>query len=320
MPKLKCIVLDDYQNAALSLADWSIISNKVEVQVCNHHISNPIELVELIKNFDIVVTMRDRVKFRAELLNKLPLLKLLIVTGPPSRCVDIDAAKNNNIVVCNTGNAQGALVEMTWAMILGLTRNIIKENRNLIEQRWQETLGHSLYGKQLGVVGLGSVGGPVAKIGQAFGMKVVAWSHSLTPERANEVGVEMLSSKEELLETSDFVSIHLALNNRTYNLIQEPDLRLMKPTAFLINISRAAIIDQEAMIKALKENWIAGAGIDVFEVEPLPHHHILRSLPNILATPHIGNVTRENYKVYFGDAIENIQAFLAKSPIRVVEF
>jgi phosphoglycerate dehydrogenase-like enzyme len=314
--KLRCAILDDYQQVALTAADWSSITDQVEVKSINHHIESPDELVEQIADCEIIVIMRERTPFRATLLKRLPHLKLLVTTGMRNASIDLDAAVSQGITVCGTRGAGNATAELTWALVLGLARNIVQEHNAVRGGRWQSTIGTDLYGKTLGVIGLGNLGTKIAKFGQAFGMNVVAWSQNLTQEKADEVGVRLAGSKEELLESSDFVSIHLVLSERTRGLISAADLKRMRPSAYLINTSRAPIVDQEALAEALQNSWIAGAAVDVFEVEPLPQDDIYRTLPNLLTTPHIGYVSEANYQAFYRDVVEDIKAYLSGSPVR----
>ncbi|NQX58202.1 D-2-hydroxyacid dehydrogenase family protein [Paenibacillus qinlingensis] len=314
--KLRCAILDDYQQVALTAADWSQILDKVEVKRIDRHIDSVDELVEQIADCEIVVIMRERTPFRAELLAKLPKLKLLITTGMRNASVDMTAAASQGIIVCGTGGAGNATAELTWALLLGLARNIVTEHNAVRSGHWQSTVGADLYGKTLGVIGLGNLGTKIAKFGHAFGMDVIAWSQNLTQERADEVGVRLAHSKEELMANSDFVSIHLVLSDRTRGLIRAEDLKRMKQSAFLINTSRAPIVDQAALAEALQGGWIAGAAVDVFEVEPLPKDDIYRSLPNLLATPHIGYVAKANYEAFYKQVVEDIEAYLSGAPVR----
>lgn len=316
---MKCIILDDYQNIALQITDWSLLSEKVEVTSLNKHIDNEDELVAAIQDYEVIIIMRERTPFPGSLLNRLPNLKLLITSGMRNASIDLETATRLGITVCGTASSSQPPTELTWALILGLSRNIVQESVALKSNGpWQTTIGTDLYGKKLGLLGLGKIGGRMAQIGKAFGMEVLAWSQNLTKERTDELGVEKAASLEELLEISDFVSIHLVLSDRTRNLIGEKELQLMKRDAFLINTSRAAIINQESLEMALKNNWIAGAGLDVYEQEPLPENHIFRELSNVLALPHLGYVTRSNYETYFKEAVEDIQAFLKGEPKRVL--
>jgi phosphoglycerate dehydrogenase-like enzyme len=316
--KLRCAILDDYQQVALTTADWSRILDKVEVKSIDRHIDQPDELVEQIADCEIVVIMRERTPFRASLLAQLPRLKLLITTGMRNASIDMTAAASQGVIVCGTGGAGNATAELTWALILGLARSIVLEHNAIRSGQWQSTIGADLYGKTLGVLGLGKLGSKIAKFGHAFGMDVTAWSQNLTKERADEVGVKLAASKEELLESSDFVSIHLVLSDRTRGFISAAELKRMRPSAYLINTSRAPIVDQAALAEALQNGWIAGAAVDVFEVEPLPKDDIYRSLPNLLTTPHIGYVSKANYEAFYTDVVEDIEAYLSGSPVRTL--
>ncbi|MFF7704209.1 D-2-hydroxyacid dehydrogenase family protein [Streptomyces lydicus] len=313
----RCAVLDDYQGVALSTADWSPLADAVDVRTLRQPFRSEDEVVAAIGDCEIVVAMRERTPFPASLLARLPRLRLLITSGMRNAAIDLDAAARHGVTVCGTASNTEPPVELTWALILGLARNVVTENTALrAGGPWQSTLGADLHGRTLGLLGLGKIGTRVARIGLAFGMDVVAWSRNLTPERAAEAGVRATATKEELLESSDFVSVHLVLGERTRGLLGADELRRMRPTSYLINTSRAAIVDQPALLQALRENWIAGAGLDVFEQEPLPADHPLRTLPNVLALPHLGYVTRRNYEGYFQQAVEDITAFLAGTPIR----
>ncbi|MGW9046443.1 D-2-hydroxyacid dehydrogenase family protein [Streptomyces lydicus] len=313
----RCAVLDDYQGVALSVADWSPLADAVDVRTLRQPFRSEDEVVAAIDDCEIVVAMRERTPFPASLLARLPRLRLLITSGMRNAAIDLDAAARHGVTVCGTASNAEPPVELTWALILGLARNVVTENTALrAGGPWQSTLGADLHGRTLGLLGLGKIGTRVAHIGLAFGMDVVAWSPNLTPERAAEAGVRAAAGKEELLESSDFVSVHLVLGERTRGLLGAGELRRMRPTSYLINTSRAAIVDQPALLQALRENWIAGAGLDVFEQEPLPADHPLRTLPNVLALPHLGYVTRRNYEGYFQQAVEDITAFLAGTPIR----
>ncbi|MFD3696210.1 D-2-hydroxyacid dehydrogenase family protein [Streptomyces sp. NPDC058646] len=316
---LRCAVLDDYQQAATTLADWSPVADRVEVVAYTDHLSHEDRLAARLADFDIVVTLRERVAFPASLLDRLPRLRLLVASGMRNSVIDYAAAARNGVTVCGTGSSSTPPVELTWALLLGLARGVVAEYDALRAcGPWQSTIGADLHGSTLGLLGLGKIGSRVARIGLAFGMDVVAWSQNLTAERAAEVGVTLAASREELLAGSDFVSVHLALGERTRGLIGAAELALMRPTAYLVNTSRAAVVDQDALLEALHSGTIAGAGVDVFDVEPLPEEHPLRSAPRLLATPHLGYVTRSNYATYYGEAVEDIRAFLDGSPVRLL--
>ncbi|MDX3575371.1 MULTISPECIES: D-2-hydroxyacid dehydrogenase family protein [unclassified Streptomyces] len=315
----RCAVLDDFQNVATTMADWSVPGEEVEVVPFTEHFGGEDELAAALAGFDCVVTLRERVAFPASLLDRLPRLRLLIASGMRNSVIDFPAAKANGVTVCGTESSSTPPVELTWALLLGLARGLVQESTALREGGpWQSTVGADLHGRRLGLLGLGRIGGLVARVGLAFGMEVSAWSQNLTEERAREVGVRAAASKEELLSESDFVSVHLALGERTRGLLGPAELALLKPTAYLVNTSRAAIVDQEALLAALREGRIAGAGVDVFDVEPLPAGHPMRTAPRLLATPHLGYVSRANYGRYYGQAAENIRAYLAGAPVRVL--
>ncbi|MGW4978855.1 D-2-hydroxyacid dehydrogenase family protein [Streptomyces mirabilis] len=317
--QFRCAVLDDFQNVASTTADWSTLSDRVEVVSFAEHFATEDELASALADFDFVVTLRERVPFPDSLLNRLPRLKLLIASGMRNSVIDYAAAKAGGVTVCGTQSSSTPPVELTWALLLGLARGIVQENNALRDGGpWQSTVGADLHGRTLGLLGLGKIGSQVARIGLAFGMEVTAWSQHLTKERADEVGVELAPSKEELLASSDFISVHLALSDRTRGLLGAAELALLKPTTYLINTSRAAIVDQDALLAALHEGRIAGAGVDVFDVEPLPGNHPMRTAPRLLATPHLGYVSRANYARYYGQAVEDIQAYLDGDPVRVL--
>lgn len=315
--QLRCAVLDDFQNVATTVADWSPVRDRVEITSFAEHFTTTDELVAAIVEFDIVVTLRERVPFPASLFARLPRLKLLIASGMRNSVIDLAGAAEHGVTVCGTASSSTPPVELTWALLLGLARGIVPEHNALRQGGpWQSTVGADLHGQRLGLLGLGKIGSRVAQVALAFGMDVVAWSQNLTKERTDEVGVGLAASKEELLQSSDFVSIHLALGDRTRALLGAPELALLKPSAYLVNTSRAAIVDQDALLVALHQGWIAGAGLDVFDIEPLPAGHPMRSAPRLLATPHLGYVSLNNYRTYYGQAVEDIQAFLAGSPVR----
>ncbi|GAA5055307.1 phosphoglycerate dehydrogenase-like enzyme [Thermocatellispora tengchongensis] len=311
---VRCAVLDDYQGVALAMADWS----PVEATSFREPFAGPAELTRALAEFEIVVIMRERTPFPRGVFERLPKLRLLVTTGMRNASVDLAAARDHGVTVCGTGGAGTPPAELTWALILGLARHIVTESENVRAGGWQSTIGTGLHGRTLGLVGLGKIGSQVARVGLAFGMDVTAWSHNLTRERAEAQGVRRCGSLGELLAGADFVSIHLVLGERTRGLIGAAELALMRPTAYLVNTSRAAIVDQDALIDALARGRIAGAGLDVFDAEPLPPGHPFRSLPNVLATPHLGYVTENNYAVFYREAVEDIAAYLAGSPVRVL--
>ncbi|MFJ5835994.1 D-2-hydroxyacid dehydrogenase family protein [Streptomyces shenzhenensis] len=315
--RLRCAVLDDFQGVAVESADWSELADRVEVVPLREHLADEDALAAALTDFDIVVTLRERVPFPGSLLARLPRLRLLVASGMRNSVIDYAAAEAHGVTVCGTASSSTPPVELTWALLLGLARGIVEESHALrTGGPWQSTVGADLHGRTLGLLGLGRIGSQVARVGLAFGMRVTAWSQNLTRERAEEVGVEPVLAKEDLLAGSDFVSVHLALGERTRGLLGPAELALMKPTAYLINTSRAAIVDQEALLAALREGRIAGAGVDVFDIEPLPAGHPMRTAPRLLATPHLGYVSRANYATYYGQAVEDIQAYLAGAPVR----
>ncbi|MFK4595125.1 D-2-hydroxyacid dehydrogenase family protein [Streptomyces pristinaespiralis] len=316
---LNCAVLDDYQDVALSMADWSALEGSVEVRSYREHFGSEEEVAAAVGDCEILVVMRERTPFPASLLDRLPRLRLLITSGMRNASIDLGAAARNGVTVCGTASNSEPPAELTWALILGLARHVVTESAALRDGGpWQSTIGTDLHGRTLALLGLGKIGVKVAAVGRAFGMDVVAWSHNLTEERAAEHGVRRAGSLGELLEAGDFVSVHLQLGERTRGLIGAGELKRMRRTACLVNTSRAAIVDQEALVLALREGWIAGAGADVFEEEPLPAGHPLRTAPNFLGLPHLGYVTRRNYEGYFGEAVEDIAAYLAGSPVRTL--
>lgn len=316
---LRCAIIDDYQDAARRYADWSPLGDQVELTVFTDHLTDQDAVADRLVPFDIVVIMRERTPFPASLLQRLPRLRLLITSGLRNTAIDLAAAREHGITVCGTTSNTEPPVELTWALILGLTRHLIPETIAVRERGpWQHTVGTDLHGATLGLLGLGKIGTQVARIGAAFGMDVIAWSQHLTPERAQATGARLAPSKETLLTEADIVSIHLVLSDRTRGLLGADDLVLMKPDALLINTSRAAIVDQNALLEALRSHRIAGAGLDVFDTEPLPADDPFRDLPNVLATPHLGYVTARNYRTYFTQAVQNVQAFLDNKPLRTL--
>lgn len=313
---MRIAILDDYQNVALELADWDSLN--AEVRVFTEHIADPDELVRRLAGFDVVVAMRERTPFPESVLSRLPDLRLLVTTGQRNASIDVEAARRHGILVCGTGYLPHPTVELTWALILAACRHLPTELRAMREGGWQSTLGVGLRGRTLGVLGLGRLGSQVAKIGQAFGMRTIAWSHNLTPARAAEHGVTAVS-KDELLASSDVLTVHLVLSERTRGLLGAAELAAMKPTALLVNTSRGPIVDTDALVRALRDGVIAGAALDVYDEEPLPADHPLRSLPNAVLTPHIGFVTRDTYEVFYRDAVADIAAFRKGEPVRVLE-
>ena len=307
--RFKIAVLDDYQNVALSLADWSALDERATVTVFNDHLADSDAVVERLKPFDVVCVMRERTPMTRAVIERLPKLRLIASTAMRNASIDVKAAEERGVQVVHTGYTSTPTVELTWALILASARNLVAENASLRSGGWQQTVGDDMAGRTLGLLGLGNVGGAVAKIGVAFGMKVIAWSQNLTSERAAEGGAIRVS-KEELFREADVLSIHLVLSDRTRGLVGAAELALMKPTARLINTSRGPIVVEADLIAALKEKKIAGAAIDVFDQEPLPLDHPFRKLPNLLATPHIGYVSRALYERFYQDTVANIRRWL----------
>ncbi|MEE4621114.1 D-2-hydroxyacid dehydrogenase family protein [Pseudomonas alliivorans] len=316
MTRLTIAVLDDWQNVASNVVDWSPLRSIGEVSFLHEFPADTAVMVQRLRDFDVICVMRERTLFDEALLSQLPRLKLLTTGGMRNAAIDVAAAKRLNITVCGTDSYKHAAPELTWALIMGITRNLVAEANSLRAGHWQVGLGSDLHGKTLGILGLGSIGKWIARYGQAFGMKVIAWSQNLTPEAAAECGVTYVS-KQALFEQSDVLSVHLVLSARSRGLVDAEALGRMKPGAFIVNTSRGPIIDEAAMIETLQQRRIAGAALDVFDVEPLPENHPFRTLDNVLATPHIGYVTENNYQTFYGRMIENIQAWHAGSPIRV---
>jgi phosphoglycerate dehydrogenase-like enzyme len=310
-------VLDDYQSVAASFTDWSKVPEPVEVVEFHDHVADPDALVARLEPFDVVIAMRERTRFSSEVLERLPDLKLLVTTGMRNKSIDVEAANARGITVCGTASQPTATAELTWGLILAALRHIPQEDAAMRAGGWQNTIGGDLAGATLGVIGLGRLGSQVARIGNAFGMDVVAWSQNLTAERAAEVGARRVD-KDELFATADVVTVHLLWSKRTRGLIGADDFALMKHTAVFVNTSRGPIVDTAALIDALREDRIAGAGIDVYDEEPLPRDHPLRELRNAVLTPHLGYVTRATYEVFYRDAVEDVAAFLAGEPGRVI--
>ncbi|RMR32205.1 D-isomer specific 2-hydroxyacid dehydrogenase protein [Pseudomonas syringae pv. coriandricola] len=316
MTPLKIAVLDDWQNVASGVVDWSALDSVGEISFLHDYPAETATMVQRLQGFDVLCVMRERTLFDDALLSQLPNLRLLVTGGMRNAAIDTAAAERQGIVVCGTESYKNAAPELTWALIMGITRNLVAEANSLRAGNWQVGLGSDLHGKTLGILGLGSIGKWIARYGQAFGMNVIAWSQNLTAEAAAESGVTYVS-KQQLFEQADVLSVHLVLSDRSRGLVDAQALGWMKPSAYLINSSRGPIIDQAALIKVLQQRHIAGAALDVFDIEPLPADHPFRTLDNVLATPHIGYVTENNYRTFYGQMIEAIQAWHAGSPIRV---
>ncbi|MGK4592216.1 D-2-hydroxyacid dehydrogenase family protein [Amycolatopsis sp. w19] len=313
---MKIAILDDYQEVALGFGDWDSLGAQIEV--FTKPFADPADVVGRLRDFEVVVAMRERTRFPAEVLDRLPALRLLVSTGHRNAAIDVAAARRNGVVVSSTGYIAAPAAEHTWALILAAARNVPVESRNMREGGWQTTVGTILAGKTLGLLGLGRLGAGAAKIGQAFGMETIAWSQNLTQEKADPHGVTAVS-KDELFARADVLSVHLVLSGRSRGLVGAAELAAMKPTAMLVNTSRGPIVDEAALVDALRRKEIAVAALDVYDVEPLPSEHPLRTLDNVVLTPHIGYVTREAYEIFYRDAVEDIAAFQAGSPIRVME-
>jgi phosphoglycerate dehydrogenase-like enzyme len=309
MMRAKIAVLDDYQGVALELADWSAITARAQVEVFSDHLADADAVAERLLPYDVVCVMRERTPLAAPLIERLPNLKLIASTGPRNASIDIKAAAARGISVVHTGYFGSPTVELTWALILASARHIVAETTAVRGGGWQHTIGDDLSGKTLGLIGLGNIGSQVAKIGLAFGMRVIAWSQNLTAEKAGGVSAALVS-KEELLRQSDIVSVHLVLSDRSRGLIGAGELALMKQTARLVNTSRGPIVVEAALVAALNAGQIAGAAIDVYDVEPLPDNHPYRHMHNLLATPHIGYVSRGLYQRFYRDTVSNIIAWL----------
>jgi phosphoglycerate dehydrogenase-like enzyme len=314
--KPRVAVLDDYQDVARAFGPWDRLEGEVELTVFTEWMPEE-ERVERLEPFDLIVAMRERTPFPRTLLERLPNLKLLVTTGPGNAAIDMAAARELGIVVSGTGGPRASTMELTWALLLAVSRHVVAEDRAIREGGWQHTIGPELAGRTLGLVGLGKIGSRMAAIANAFEMRVLAWSQNLTPGRAEAAGAEAVS-KERLLAESDFVSIHVVLSKRTRGLLGAEELALMKPTAYLVNTSRGPIVDEQALLAALRDGTIAGAGLDVFNIEPLPRDHPFRSAPNTVLTPHIGYVATGVYESWYREVVEDIAGFLRGEPVRVL--
>lgn len=316
---IKIAILDDYQRAALSMADWSDLRSHCEITTFNNPMQSIARASELLHDFDVVCAMRERMAFPAELIRRLPNLKLLCTTGTRNNSIDLGAATERSILVCHTHSADTEFPtsELAWALILACLRNLPLEDRRVRAGEWQTTIGQTLHRKTLGLVGLGRIGSRVGRIGSAFGMKVQAWSPNLTPDRARTENATYVD-KHELFKTSDVVSLHLVLSDRTRGIVGETEFGLMQRNAIIVNTSRGPLIDERALISALTSCGIGGAALDVFDQEPLAADHPLLSLDRVVLSPHIGYVTRESYRIFFRETVENIQAFLRGQPIRLL--
>ncbi len=316
MTRLRCAILDDYLNLALDVADWSKISDRVDVTVFNHHFPTQQSAAGALKDFEIVCAMRERTSFPRALFAELPKLRLLLTSGMRNAAIDTDAAKERGVVVCGTQWSQDPTAPLTMGLILELTRGIGRENARMhAGELWQTFAGVEIEGKTLGVVGLGKLGSKISGLAKAFGMKVIAWSPNLTAERCKEVGVTY-ASKEELFATADVITIHVVLSQRSRGLVGRDDLARMKPTAYLVNTSRGPIVDEQALLEILQQKKIAGAGVDVFSVEPLPVDHPFRKLDNMVVTPHLGYVSVDSLRAHYSQMVDTIDAWFKGEPPR----
>jgi D-3-phosphoglycerate dehydrogenase len=318
MPQYGCAVLDDYQNVAMSMGDWSTLAGDIKIKVFNEHLGGAENVVKALADFEIVCAMRERTPFPRAVIEKLPKLKLLITTGMRNASIDMAAAKERGIAVCGTPTTGNPTSAIAFALMLELARHVGYERARMrAGTLWQSTIGLDLEGLTLGVLGLGKLGTRSAQIAKAFGMKVIAWSQNLTADKCAQVGAGYVE-KDELFRQSDFITIHLVLSERTRGLVGARELALMKGSACLINTSRGPIIDEAALITALREKKIAGAGLDVFDVEPLPLDHPFRKMDNVVITPHLGYVSVQNYRTFYGAIIEDIRAWLDGKPVRLL--
>ena len=307
--KYKIAILDDYQNVALERADWSLLRDRADIAVFRNHLAEPEALIERLLPFDVVCLMRERTPLLRNVIERLPNLKLIASTGSANASIDMAAAGDRGIAVAHTGYRSDPTIELTWALILASARNMVTESNSVRSGGWQQTVGTDLRGKTLGLLGLGRIGSQVARVGSAFGMNLVAWSQNLTSEVAQAASATLVT-KDQLFEQADVLTIHLVLSGRTRGLVGTPELGKMKPTARLINASRGAIVDEQALVSALQNKQIAGAAVDVFDIEPLPPSHPFRTLENVLATPHIGYVSDGLYKTFYEDTVSNIRKWL----------
>ena len=316
---VRAAILDDYQNVAMGFADWSPIAKDVEIQVFNKPFGSQDEAIKTLQGFAVVVGMRERTPFPRKVIEALPDLKLLITTGARNNSFDVKACAERGVTVCGTGAVGSPTTGITFGLMLELTRRIGFENARLkAGAPWQTTIGRDLEGLTLGILGLGKLGQRSAAVGKAFGMKTIAWSQNLTEEKAKAAGADYVS-KEDLFRNADFVTIHLVLSDRSRGLVGAKELGLMKKSAYLINTSRGPIVDEKALIAVLNSKSIAGAGLDVFDIEPLPLDHPFRKMDNVVITPHLGYVSEQNYQKYFPDIVEDIRAWLDGKPVRVIE-
>ena len=315
---IKVAVLDDYQNAFTQIINISDYKSKYEFTIFNEPFQNELEAIESLKTFEVLFIMRERTKITKSMITNLPDLKFIMTSGTRNKAIDLDATKEKKIIVCGTEINPNPAAEITWTLILGLLRNVKQEVDNMFQGYWQTTVGYELKGKRLGLIGLGKIGTQVAKVGQAFGMEISAWSENLNLSEANKLNV-LPMSKEDLIRTSDIISIHVVLGERYKNLITKKELKQMKKTSFLINTSRGEIINEKDLIEALENDDISGAGLDVYNQEPLPQDHKLRFLANAFLLPHLGYVTVENYSKFYLQMIENLNSCMNNKPIREIK-
>jgi phosphoglycerate dehydrogenase-like enzyme len=306
---IRVAILDDYQNVSLKMADWSPLAGRATITVFNDHVADVERIVERLLPFDVVCVMRERTPLTRSIIERLPQLKLIASTGPGNASIDLAAASDHGISVVHTGYRSDPTIELTWALILAAARHLVTESNAVRSGGWQHTVGTDLRGNTLGVLGLGRIGSQVARIGGAFGMNLIAWSQNMTPEAATAAGATLVS-KQQLFEQADILTIHVVLSSRTRGLVGAAELGRMKPTAWLINTSRGPIVEEHALISVLSNKQIAGAALDVFDVEPLPPSHPFRTLNNVLATPHIGYVSEGLYKTFYQDTVVNIRRWL----------
>jgi D-3-phosphoglycerate dehydrogenase len=314
---MKVAILDDYQNVSLILGNSEKLKKDFSFHVFNQPFENEDNAIEQLKDFEVLLVMRERTPITKKIISNLKNLKLIITSGMRNKSIDFLTAKEKKILVCGTDSSSNSTAELTWALILGLARNLREEAENMYQGYWQTTLGFDLKGKTLGIIGFGNIGTQVSKVALAFGMNVIVWSENLKLSIAKDNQV-LAVTKEELLKKSDFITIHTVLSDRTKNLIVKRDLELMKETAFLINTSRGSIVNEFDLVEALEKNIIAGAGLDVYDIEPLPENHKLRFLSNALLLPHLGYVTKENYEVFYSQMFENLEAYKKGKPIRII--
>ena len=315
---LNVAVLDDYQNVFSQIININNYTSKYDFKVFNEPFNNELEAIEALKNFEVLFIMRERTKISKSLISNLPKLKIIMTSGMRNKAIDLSATKENKIIVCGTDINPNPAAEITWALILGLMRNLKQEIDNMFQGYWQTTIGYELKGKRLGIIGLGKIGTQVARIGQAFGMEGSAWSENLNLSEANKLNV-LPMSKDDLIKTSDILTIHVVLSDKYKNLITNKEFKGMKKSSFLINTSRGEIINEKDLIEALESDEIAGVGLDVYNQEPLPQDHKLRFLPNAFLLPHLGYVTVENYSKFYFQMIENLNSCMNSKPIREIK-